>query len=141
MNQLDQVREAMSNGGWYTLHGLSERLKIAEATLSAHIRSLRKPVNGGYTVLREYLQAYDGKWLHHYRLVVPAKGTTTAKRKVAPQPVAAKVAKPPAARKPRGRKPGKKQTPPVEMDLTKMLLDAIEQILIRPTPPRKTRKT
>lgn len=54
MRQLERVERAMRDGEWHTLSALSERLRIGESCLSAHVRSLRKPRHGGYTVERTY---------------------------------------------------------------------------------------
>jgi hypothetical protein len=70
MGQLERVERAMLDGEWHTLAELSKRLRIGEACLSAHIRSLRKPKHGGRTVERAYMEGDKGR-CHHYRLAVP----------------------------------------------------------------------
>lgn len=68
--QLDKVRAAMSQGGWWTLRALATFVEGSEAGVSARIRDLRKERNGGHTV--DTRRGEGGVWF--YRLVLPAKG-------------------------------------------------------------------
>lgn len=69
MAQLERVERAMLDGEWHTLAELSKRLRIGEACLSAHIRSLRKPKHGSWKVERSYMEGDKGR-CYHYRLAV-----------------------------------------------------------------------
>lgn len=62
--QLDQVREAMSDGNWYTLEELHEKTGFPVSSISARIRDLRKEKNGSYLV--EDKRSSNGTWI--YRL-------------------------------------------------------------------------
>ena len=78
MAQLDRVERAMLDGEWHTLAALSKRLRIGEACLSAHIRSLRKPKHGGWIVERAYMESDEsaGRCFHYRLLTVPMLNDT-----------------------------------------------------------------
>jgi len=61
---LEQVRESMADGRWWTLAQLSRRCGTSECSASARIRDLRKLRNGGRTVESKRIAA--GLWA--YRL-------------------------------------------------------------------------
>ncbi|HIM30848.1 MAG TPA: hypothetical protein EYG57_15045 [Planctomycetes bacterium] len=63
---LDRVRWLMAHptGRWWTLRALSDRTGSSEAGVSARIRDLRKPRNGGLVV--EHERQAGGLW--HYRV-------------------------------------------------------------------------
>ncbi len=73
-SQLSLIRGMMLSGRWVTIPMLQSELKTKhevhamETTISARIRNLRLPKNGGYEVQREL--APDSK-LYRYRLVYP----------------------------------------------------------------------
>lgn len=71
MHQLERVQKAMQDGEWHTLGALSKALDIGEACLSAHIRSLRKPKYGGWTVLRSHHEDASHNKCFHYKLLPP----------------------------------------------------------------------
>jgi biotin operon repressor len=60
--QLDRVKEKMRSGDWHTLSALAASVEASEASVSARIRDLRKPRNGGYTVLRRRVAGIPGLW-------------------------------------------------------------------------------
>lgn len=62
-NQLHRVFNFMSDQKWHTLSEVSEAAKGPEASISAAIRALRNPKNGGYTVDRRRVGN-----LYEYRL-------------------------------------------------------------------------
>lgn len=62
--QLDRVRECMSDGQWRTLAEISAATGAPEASVSARLRDLRKPHNGGYVVDEEFVE----RGLHRYRV-------------------------------------------------------------------------
>jgi hypothetical protein len=62
--QMRRVWDAMSDGQWWTLAGLSEHTGDPEASVSARIRDLRKKKMGGYVVVRQRI----GGGLYRYRL-------------------------------------------------------------------------
>jgi len=61
---LQQVRDLMSDGEWYTLAELSWATDASEASCSARVRDLRKVKYGENTVERRYA----GKGIYQYRL-------------------------------------------------------------------------
>jgi hypothetical protein len=63
--QLDRVRSAMGNGGWWTLAQLASVVGGSEAGVSARIRDLRKAKFGGWQVDRRRV---SGAGLWEYRL-------------------------------------------------------------------------
>lgn len=66
---LARVFHAMSDSSWHTLRSLSLATDIAEATVSARIRDLRKMSYGGYRVDRARLFcAEKGRPVWHYKL-------------------------------------------------------------------------
>jgi len=60
----DKVRRCMASGGWWTISALQHECGGTEASVSARIRDLRKPANGGYVVEREYVR----RGLFRYRM-------------------------------------------------------------------------
>lgn len=62
--QLSRVKALMLDGHWHSLAEIARRVGGSEAGVSARLRDLRKPRNGGYTVERERVQ--DG--LFEYRI-------------------------------------------------------------------------
>src|SRR5512133_1640830 len=66
--QADRVRELMSDGAWWTLAALAERVGASEAGVSARVRDLRKPRFGGYVVERKR----EGS-LFSYRMVAATR--------------------------------------------------------------------
>lgn len=63
--QLERVREAMSDGAWWTLDRLTARVGGTTPAVSARIRDLRKPRFGAHKVERKSL----GHGLFAYRVV------------------------------------------------------------------------
>ena len=61
---LRAVYDAMKDEQWHTLEDIAEMTDKPEASISAHIRSLRRPENGGYYIERRHV----GSGLHKYRL-------------------------------------------------------------------------
>ena len=68
--QQHEVFDAIKDGRWRTLAGISQRTGHPQASVSARLRDLRKPRFGGHTVERRYV----GNGLHEYRLKVPLHG-------------------------------------------------------------------
>ena len=69
--QTRRVAECMADGAWRTLRELSDAANAPEASVSARLRDLRKPRNGGHTVERRRRPGWaatSGLW--EYRLVV-----------------------------------------------------------------------
>jgi hypothetical protein len=66
--QLLRVGHHISDGGWYTLRGISHATGDPEASVSARLRDLRKAKFGGHTVIRERLS--QGQF--RYRLILTA---------------------------------------------------------------------
>lgn len=62
--QLDRVKALMLDGHWHSLAEIARRVGGSEAGVSARIRDLRKPRNGGFNVERQRVQ--DG--LFEYRI-------------------------------------------------------------------------
>lgn len=58
------VYEAMKDERWCTLRELSAKTGKPEASVSAHMRTLRTPKGGGYCILREHIEG----GLYKYRL-------------------------------------------------------------------------
>lgn len=67
--QRARVEAVMANGDWHTLRALAEATGAPEASVSARIRDLRKPVYGANTVQRRRVP--DSNGLHEYRLLLP----------------------------------------------------------------------
>ncbi len=65
-SQLQRVRDLMIDGQWRTLAQIASNVGGSEAGISARLRDLRKPRNGGYTVERKYA----GEGLFEYRLEI-----------------------------------------------------------------------
>ena len=65
MNQLERVFDFMKDEQWHTLREVSEAAHGPEASISAAIRSLRKPKHGGYVVDRRRVDNY-----YEYRLIL-----------------------------------------------------------------------
>jgi hypothetical protein len=63
-SQLEKVKAAMKGGAWWTLAKLAQTVEGSEAGVSARLRDLRRPENGGHTVKRERVKG--GLW--RYRL-------------------------------------------------------------------------
>ena len=82
MSQLKRVQKAMQDGEWHTLEALSKALGIGEACLSAHIRSLRKPKHGSWTVERSHHEDADRNKCFHYRLRLPVSKTVKPPRAI-----------------------------------------------------------
>lgn len=61
---LSDTYKVMKDERWYTLAEISAATEKPEASVSASIRSLRRPENGGYFIER----AYVDNGLHKYRL-------------------------------------------------------------------------
>jgi hypothetical protein len=68
-SQLSRVYTAMQSGYWYTLNELSHLTSTPEASVSAHIRSLRKEKHGAHTVDRR-IRGDRSRGLWEYRLEV-----------------------------------------------------------------------
>jgi hypothetical protein len=64
--QLLRVYELMRDGHWRTLNDISAATGDPHASVSAQLRHIRKPRNGGHRVDKRYL----GNGLYEYRLVV-----------------------------------------------------------------------
>jgi len=61
------VTEVMLDGKWRTLKHIAMTIGAPEASVSARLRDLRKPRNGGYIVERRYIT----KGLYEYRVLPP----------------------------------------------------------------------
>lgn len=70
--QLQRVRAAMLNGGWFTLAELQRLCGGSEAGVSARLRDLRHPEHGGYIIERERV-GDPKRGLFRYRLLQPEK--------------------------------------------------------------------
>lgn len=68
--QLTRVRELMADGQWRTLDEIGERVNAPGASVSARLRDLRKPRNGGYTVDRR-ARGERSAGLFEYRVTEP----------------------------------------------------------------------
>jgi len=62
--QQERVFNFMKDGRWHTLDQISKHTGDPPASISARLRDLRKPKNGGYIVMRRYA----GKGLFTYKL-------------------------------------------------------------------------
>lgn len=60
--QRETLLEAMKDGEWLTLEELSERTGIAEASVSAQLRNLRKPEYGAWEVEKRVREVRDDAW-------------------------------------------------------------------------------
>jgi hypothetical protein len=74
---LQAVYDVMKDEQWHTLEDIEMAIGKPQASISASIRGLRNPKNGGYYIEREYIK--DG--LHKYRLdhAQPTNWTPSAK--------------------------------------------------------------
>lgn len=66
-SQLNDVKLFMvqSGGEWYTLNQLARGLGYPESSISARLRDLRKPKNGGYEIARRRKSGsgpFGGTW-------------------------------------------------------------------------------
>ncbi len=68
--QLGRVYNCMIDGIWRTLSEISEITKDHEASISAQLRNLRKPIFGGYVVERRS-RGERSTGLYEYRLIKP----------------------------------------------------------------------
>jgi hypothetical protein len=64
--QTSRIFKLICNGDWYTLRIISDAINAPEASVSAGLRSFRRPRNGGYVVERRRVP--NGNGLHEYRL-------------------------------------------------------------------------
>lgn len=62
--QLQKIYDIMKDESWHTLAEISEDTAIPEASVSAALRNLRNPKNGGYYIERVHVR----QGLHKYRL-------------------------------------------------------------------------
>jgi DNA-binding transcriptional regulator GbsR (MarR family) len=58
-----RIRNYMSDGQWRTLYEISEALGYPEASVSAQLRHLRKPMFGAYRVDKRRI--IGGLWEYH----------------------------------------------------------------------------
>ena len=72
-SQLGRVKALMLDGRWHSLAEIAGRVGGSEAGVSARLRDLRKPRNGGWNVERQRVDA--GLW--EYRATVP-RGTNVS---------------------------------------------------------------
>lgn len=63
---LDMVFNLMKDGKYRTLEQIADVTKKPEASISAHLRHLRKQKFGSHTVNKEYL----GNGLYSYQLII-----------------------------------------------------------------------
>ena len=63
--QAERVNYFISNGEWTTLREISAATGAPEASVSAHLRDLRKPKFGGHTIEKRY----TGKGVYQYRFI------------------------------------------------------------------------
>lgn len=63
--QARDVYEYMKHGEWRTLADISANTGHPEASVSARLRDLRKPMLGGFTVERRYI----ARGLYQYRVI------------------------------------------------------------------------
>lgn len=93
---LARVFHAMSDSSWHTLRSISIATDIAEPTVSARIRDLRKMVYGGYRVDRARLVCPEkGRLVWHYKLFPDvarfnASPVSEALQRATPKPAPAK---------------------------------------------------
>jgi len=64
-NQSERVYTFIQNGEWTTLSEISAATGAPEASISAHLRDLRKPRYGGHTVEKKYV----GGGIYQYRVI------------------------------------------------------------------------
>lgn len=62
--QLRDVYDCLCDEQWWTLRDIEYHINKPQASISAAIRTLRRPENGGYHIERKYY----GNGLHKYRL-------------------------------------------------------------------------
>jgi hypothetical protein len=48
--QLEKVRRVLEDGRWHTVAAIAEAIHAPQPSVSAQIRNLRKPENGGYII-------------------------------------------------------------------------------------------
>jgi DNA-binding Lrp family transcriptional regulator len=66
-SQLQRVRALMLDGKWRTLREIAAEVQGSEAGVSARIRDLRKPGNGGFVIERKRVGDLKAG-LHAYRM-------------------------------------------------------------------------
>jgi len=64
-NQGERVYRFVQNGEWTTLREISAATGAPEASVSAHLRDLRKPKFGGHIVEKQYV----GSGIYQYRVI------------------------------------------------------------------------
>lgn len=62
------VYDVMRDQQWHTLRDIECETNQPQASISAHIRTLRRPENGGYCIHKRY----KGNGLHEYRMQLDA---------------------------------------------------------------------
>lgn len=67
--QLKKVLYEMAKGEWLTLAELEARIWEPQASISARLRDLRKPRNGGYTIERRR-RGEAARGIFEYRMVL-----------------------------------------------------------------------
>lgn len=66
--QLDRVRTFMCDGLWHTIAEIHDAVGGSQAGISARLRDLRKPKNGGFEVQRRRVSPPD-RGLFEYRML------------------------------------------------------------------------
>lgn len=72
--QIDRIFDLMSDTKYRTLGDIEETLNIPQASISAHLRSLRKKRFGEHTVLKQRT-GDPAKGLFEYKLIVNESAT------------------------------------------------------------------
>lgn len=75
--QIERVYLALSSGRWLTLPEIHERTKDSVASISAQIRHLRKPENGGYLIMKRRGGRVN-RGLFEYRLFQSGEGAPSS---------------------------------------------------------------
>lgn len=68
--QVDEIRDFLSSGCWYTIDEIVRMTSYAPQSVSARLRDLRKPEFGGHTISRRPVPdgVFKGK-TYEYRMV------------------------------------------------------------------------
>lgn len=71
MKQHEAIRDLMLDGRWRTLGEIELKTGYPQASISAQLRHLRKAHFGGYTVLKQRREPWNG--LFEYQVLEPVR--------------------------------------------------------------------
>lgn len=74
-SQLDNVKQILERGHWYTLREIANQTGYPEASISARIRDLRKPHKFGLLIERRRKPGCEERGIFQYRMARKPTGS------------------------------------------------------------------